>query len=1139
MRTGDLGFFDDGELFVAGRVKDMIVICGRNLYPQDIELSVSHCHEALKLDGGAAFSIDVDGEERLVIVQEVFRPKAHRPGRPAGEHPPARRRRTRRARLCRGARRSRRGAQDVQRQDGRRTCRDFYLAGRLNTILSWHAGQAADDESCAAEAAAPRNATETRLRALWAEVLGLETAGIHDDFFEHGGQSLLATQLLARIRAAFGVELPLRTLFESPTIAQLAERLAAAETQHQTAPALRRNAHRGAAELSFSQQRLWVLEQLENSPRYNVPASACLRGALDLEALQQSLNLIVSRHESLRTNFQALDGRTLQTVQPERCIPLEYVDLRPAAAADSATGEGPTRLAELRELARREAAADAARPFDLQRDPLVRARLFRIADDEHLLALAAHHIAVDGWSMGVFLKELAVLYQDAVERRTPSLPDLPLQYADFAVWQRAWLESPAMDRQLHFWTERFKRVPPALDLVTDKPRRAEAAYSGGSATLRLPARLTAALEQLSRREGATLYMTLLAAFETLLYRWSGQDEFCIGSPAANRTSVELEPLIGFFVNTLPLQADLSGQPSFRELLARTRETTLGALANQDLPLDKLIEVLRPQRGSGGSPLFQAMFVFENFDWSLPEAAGLSIGDVHIEHGALSSFDLTLVIEPHANELSATLVYNADLFERASMRRMLSALETLLTGIAANPDSRISQLPLMPAEEERRSAGQLNDAAVPFPADRGIHELFAEQAARTPAALAAVCGTQRWTYGELERRSNQVARYLQAAGVGREIPVGICLERSLEMLAALLGVLKAGGAYVPLDPNEAPERLARIIDDLRLPLLVTTHACLPQLPPHEAEEILLDVEWPAILRESEQPLESPVVADQLAYVIYTSGSTGRPKGVEIAHSGLVNHATELARRYRCGEGDRMLQVISIGFDAAGEEIFPALVSGAALALPEPHLDLSGRQILDDCRRYGITLLHLPTVLWLQVVAELSPRETETVARLKAVLVGGETPAVETVRHWQSFCQGRVRFLHAYGLTEATITSTLFEIAPGETLDRLSQRLPIGRPIANTQAYVLDEQRRPVPRGVPGELYLGGVGLAPATIMRWSRAANGSSSTLSKLNQAPACCGPAIACVWIPTDNWSFWAHRSSNQAPRVPHRAGRN
>ncbi len=1072
LRTGDLGFFDDGELFVTGRVKEMIVICGRNLYPQDIELTVAHCHEALKLDGGAAFSIDVDGEERLVIVQEVFRPKRIDPAallqtirnRVAEEHGvPV----YAVALIAAGG-----VPKTSSGKTRRRTCRDYYLAGRLNTVLAWRSGQSDGAAAAPRRATAPRNATEKRLAALWCEVLGLETVGIHDDFFDHGGQSLLATQLLARIRAALGIELPLRSLFESPTIAQLAERIAAAETEREMTPALRRVARGATAELSFSQQRLWVLEQLETAPRYNVPASAALRGPLDVEMLQKSLNLIVARHETLRTNFQALDGRTLQTIHPARNIPLKFVDLRSENAA--APGSAAQR-AERLEQAQRAAAADAERPFDLERDPLVRAALYRIADDEHLLAIAAHHIVVDGWSMGVFLKELTSLYQDAVAGRAPSLPELPLQYADFAAWQRDWLQSPAMDRQLRYWTDQFKQLPPALDLAADKPRRAEAQFHGASEIVCLSAELTAALEQLSRREGATLYMTLLAAFETLLARWTGQTDLCVGTPVANRTRVELEPLIGYFVNTLPLRADLSDQPSFRQLLARTRETTLGALANQDLPLDKLIEVLRPQRGTSGSPLFQTMFVFENIAWPQTEAAGLSIGEVRIEHGALSSFDLTLVVEPQAGELAATLVYNADLFEPATIRQMLAAFETLLAGIAADPETSVAQLPLMPPAEERRWNAALNETAVSFPADRGIHELFAEQAARTPDALAVVCGDVRWTYRELDRRSNQLARYLQAAGVGPEVPVGICLKRSAEMLPALLGVLKAGGAYVPLDPGEAPERLARIIDDLRLPWLLTTRECLAQLPPHEAEEVLLDVEWPAVAEESDQPFASRVAPEQLAYVIYTSGSTGQPKGVEIAHRGLVNHATELARRYRSGAGDRVLQVISLGFDAAGEEIFPALISGAALVLPGALVELSGRQILDDCRRHGITILHLPTVLWQQVVAELSPQDAEIANRLKVLLVGGETPAAETMRQWQTFCRGRVRFLHAYGLTEATITSTLFEIAPGESLE-LPQRLPIGRPIANTQAYVLDEGRRPVPPGVPGELYLGGVGLA---------------------------------------------------------------
>lgn len=1094
LRTGDLGFFDEGELFVTGRVKDLIVIWGRNLYPQDIEHTVLHCNEVLKPDGGAAFSIDVGGEERLVIVQEVLRPKRIDPaalietirrrvveehGAPvyavalilAGTLPKT------------SSGKTRRGA-----------CRERFLNGTLNIVQQW----CEDRRAGQAEAAAPkspRNETERALAEIWREVLGLESASVDDNFFDQGGQSLLATQLLVRVREAFGIELPLRALFESPTIAELAERIdRLGAAANDSAPPLVRAEREGELPLSFAQQRLWFLEQVEHSPRYNVPASARLRGALDCEALERSFNEIVHRHEALRTNFRANAGRPLQTIHADRRIRLSRVDLV-ASLPKATTAE---RLAE----AQRRAADAASAPFDLEGAPLVRATLYRLSDRDHLLTLTAHHLVVDGWSLGVFLKELAAFYESFAAARGTRLNELPLQYADFAVWQRAWLASPAAERQLAYWKDRFAELPPALDLPTDRPRTAEPRYRPASELCELPSALQAKLEQLSRDEQATLFMTLLASFQALLSRYTGQTDLCIGSPTANRTRVELEPLIGYFVNTLPLRTDLSGEPSFRQLLARVRETTLGALANQELPLDRLIDALRPERELGQSPLFQAMFVFENVDWRQVECSGLSIGDVRIEHRAISSFDLTLVVEPQVSGLSATLVYNSELFDRATMAQMLAAWRTLVTAAAGEPDGSIARLPLLSPHEQTSLTTEWNRTECEFPAERTIHDLFIQQAARRPDAVAIISGDKQLTYGELDRRTNQLARYLIAMGVGPEIPVGLCFDRSIEMLVALLATLKAGGAYVPLDVNDAPERLELIADDMELPVILTTRAGAAKLPVHKAEEVLLDADWPSIARESDALLEERAGPERLAYVIYTSGSTGRPKGVEITHRSLVNHATEMVRRYRSGVGDRLLQLVNLGFDAAGEEIFPALFSGATLVLADASSEPCSRQILDDSRRHAVTIMHVPTVLWHQCIADWTADDDEIFKHLRVMLVGGEAPSVEMLRRWRQLSGSRERFLHAYGLTEATITSTLFELAPGEKLNGVGGRLPIGRPIANTTTYVLDAQRQPVPVGAPGELYIGGIGLTRGYRRAASR--NGQRFVANPFDATPGSC-----------------------------------
>ena len=693
----------------------------------------------------------------------------------------------------------------------------------------------------------------------------------------------------------------------------------------------------------------------------------------------------------------------------------------------------------------------------------MRATLYRLSDRDHLLTLTAHHLVVDGWSLGVFLKELAAFYESFAAGRGTRLNELPLQYADFAVWQHAWLASPAAERQLAYWKDRFAELPPALDLPTDRPRSAEPRYRPASEQCELSAALQAKLEQLSRDEQATLFMTLLASFQALLSRYTGKP---ISASARRRpTARESSWSRSSAISSTRCRCGPTCRASrpFGNYWPGLRETTLGALANQELPLDRLIDALRPERELGQSPLFQAMFVFENVDWRQVECSGLSIGDVRVEHRAISSFDLTLIVEPQVAGLSATLVYNSELFDRATMTQMLAAWRTLVTGAAAEPDGSIARLPLLSPHEQNSLTIEWNRTECEFPSDRTIHELFVEQAAKRPDAIAVISGDKQLTYGEFDRRTNQLARYLSALGVGPEIPVGLCFDRSIEMLVALIAVLKAGGAYVPLDLNDAPERLELIADDMELPVILTQRAGATKLPAHKAEEVLLDADWPSIARESDGPLDERAGPERLAYVIYTSGSTGRPKGVEITHRSLVNHATEMVRRYRSGVGDRLLQLVNLGFDAAGEEIFPALISGATLVLADASSEPCSRQILDDSRRHGVTIMHVPTVLWHQCIADWTPADDEIFKHLRVMLVGGEAPSVEMLKRWRQLSGSRERFLHAYGLTEATITSTLFELAPGEKLNGFAGRLPIGRPIANTTTYVLDAQRQPVPVG----------------------------------------------------------------------------
>jgi amino acid adenylation domain-containing protein/non-ribosomal peptide synthase protein (TIGR01720 family) len=916
---------------------------------------------------------------------------------------------------------------------------------------------------------APRTPTEETLVGIWATVLGLEAnrISVFDNFFELGGHSLLATQLSSRIREAFRVELPLRKVFEAPTVAGLAEALETARRSQVGSPAgpivPQRRDEGSDLPLSFAQQRLWFLDQLEpDNPSYNISEAVRLRGEFDLRTFEQALNEVVRRHDTLRTSFHTVDGRPVQRIAPHLHVPVQEIDLQPLSPDE--------RAARLLSLVQEE----AQKPFDLGHAPLLRVQLIRLADSDNVLLYTMHHIIGDDWSTNIFIGEISALYPVFQAGLPSPLDDLPIQYADFAVWQREWLSGEELDRQMAYWTEKLAGTPPLLDLPTDHPRPPVQTYRGAYQAFHLPDELSTRLKALSQQEGATLFMTLLAAFQVLLSRYAGQEDFCIGTPIANRTRGELENLIGFFVNTLVLRADLSGEPGFRQLVRQVRETAFGAYAHQDLPFEKIVDALAPERNLSHSPLFQVMFVLQNAPQRGQGIPGLSLEPVEA-HSGTAKFDLTLFMLEEEGHLAGAIEYNTDLFDGATITRMMSHFQVLLEGIVADPDQVVGKLPLMSAAERQQVLLDWNRTQAPFPEDRTVHELFEEQVLKTPDAIALRFGDQSLTYRELDRRANQLAHALRRRGVQLETRVGVCLERSLELMIALLGVWKAGGAYVPLDPNYPPERLAFMLDDSQAPILLTQDRLRLKLAVVKAEVLCLDSGWEAITREPGEGVRAGPAPDSLAYVIYTSGSTGKPKGAMIEHKGLVNYLTWCLRAYPLATGQGTPVHSSISFDLTVTSLFPALLAGKAVTLLSE--DLGVEALGETLRREaGFSLVKI-TPAHLKLLGEqLSP--DQAAGRTHAFIIGGENLLADHVDFWQRNAP-RTELVNEYGPTETVVGCCVYWAPPGKHTRGV---IPIGRPIINTSLYVLDRYREPVPIGVRGELYIGGAGVCRGYLNR---------------------------------------------------------
>ncbi|MBW4561039.1 MAG: amino acid adenylation domain-containing protein [Mojavia pulchra JT2-VF2] len=811
---------------------------------------------------------------------------------------------------------------------------------------------------------------------------------------------------------------------------------------------------------SFAQQRLWFLEQLTpNNPVYNVAAALRLIGSLNLTALEQTFNEIVHRHEALRTTFLMVEGQPVQAIAPCLKIPLPVINLQHLSPNQRQTE------------AQRLATAEAQRPFNLITGPLLRVTLLQLDKAEYVLLLNLHHIVADGWSIGVLIKELEALYKAFVENKQSPLPELPIQYADFAAWQREWLTGEVLQTQLTYWQKQLDGICVLnLPSVSEARRRhrlrpAVSTYKGAKQFLQLPQSLTQTLEALSQQEGVTLFMTLLAAFQTLLYRYTQQEDIAVGSPIANRNRSEIEGLIGFFVNSLVLRTDLSGNPTFRELLQRVREVTLGAYAHQDLPFEKLVEELHQQRSLSHHPLFQVVFSLQNTPINALELPELTLSLFEFD-SQTAKIDLEFHLWQELGNLKAQVIYSSDLFDDITITRMLGHFQTLLESIVANPQQRLCDLPLLTQTQRQQLLIAWNDTKKDYLYNKCFHQLFEAQVKQTPDAVAIVFEDKQLTYHELNIRANQLAHHLQQLGVVPDALVGICLERSLEMIVGLLGILKAGGAYLPLDPSYPQERLNLMLEDAKVSVLLTQQQFLERLGKVAVSVVCLDKDRKAIACQSQEDPRCCVTFDNLAYVIYTSGSTGKPKGVLIQHQGLANLAAAQIEVFNLQPSNRILQFASLSFDAAIFEIVMALQTGASLYLAKKESLLPGQNLLQLLREKAITHVTLPPA----VLAVLTP---ESLPALQTIICAGESCGEDIVKRWWNSSR---RFFNAYGPTEATVWSTVAEIKNTE------EKPPIGRAIANAQIYILDKHLQPVPIGIPGELYIGGDGLARGYLNR---------------------------------------------------------
>jgi amino acid adenylation domain-containing protein len=901
---------------------------------------------------------------------------------------------------------------------------------------------------------APRTPVEEVLAVIWSQVLRLERLGVDENFFELGGHSLLATQVISRVKAAFEVELPLRALFESPTVGSLAEQVESAlrEGSQLKAPAVRRVDRSGSLPLSYAQQRLWFIHQLRQfgagGALYNVPVAVRLIGELNVAAAGQSIREIVRRHESLRTRFpmDAELGQARQVVG-DVDVELELIDL--SGLGEMERAEWWKRLAE----------EEAERGFDLSLGPVIRAKLVRVAREEWVMMVTVHHIATDGWSSGILVREFGRLYEAYAGGAEPGLGELPIQYVDYAVWQREWLKGEALRRQLDYWEGQLAGAPPLLELPTDRVRPAAQSFRGASLEFEFDEELSEGLRRESRRAGVTIFMTLLGAYQTLLHRYSGQAEILVGTPIAGRTRAELEGLIGFFVNTLVLKGDFRGGPSFREVMRKVRETALAAYAHQDVPFERVVEELQPERSLSYSPIFQVMFVYQNTPESEARLEGIELRREGGESNT-TKFDLMLNLEEKGGRVAGTIEYSTDLFEEHAAHRMIRHFEGLVKALVEDPGQRVSEAQLLGERERRQLLVEWNETSREYPGQISIHEMIDRQAELRPDAIAMVFDGQEVSYGQLDSRSNQLARLLREQGVRSESRVGICVERSVEMVVSMLAVIKASGVYVPLDPGYPGQRLYYMLEDSGAQVVITQERRRAELEAAGKLVVSVDGDGERISEQSEQRLDGEVWPESLAYIIYTSGSTGKPKGVAIRHKSAAAFTNWCREVFTQEDMQGVLASTSICFDLSVFEILVTLACGGRLILAQDTLRLAELEAAREVRLINT----VPSA-----IAELV-RMGNLPESVKIVNLAGEALARAVVD--EVYKRGSVeRVYNLYGPSEDTTYSTYTEVERGK------QGAPtIGRPITNTKVYILDQWLQPAPAGVAGELYIAGDGLA---------------------------------------------------------------